>query len=463
MTESIRDANLSAFANRFSAYTELRVQQNTNTGITLLNGDVMRNDRSVDSGVSARVFKDGVWGFASRADLETDAIEGVILDATRNADFLARHAARDVMLPVTRGEYASDFSTSRPRLSREAVIEVLRSVDRHIAGTYPELKSRTVTLWDLDMEKQLYNSDASSSYSNVTRSLVVVRLVTENAAGRPVELGRPYGGRGQFEDVFADPTGLYDEIETLHEHLMNKRDGVSPLAGVHDVILDSDLAGILAHEAIGHTTEADGVREGSVAGDFVGKQVASPLITMVDFANTYHGETLPVPVYVDDEGVPSRDTVLIEEGILKGFMHNKESAAFYRNDLTGNARAYQHFDEPLIRMRNTAILPGKDRLEDMIASIADGYYLMWPSNGQADSTSEFMFGVTLGYEIKDGKIGRAITDTTISGVAFDMLKTVTMVSDEMSWSCAGMCGKKQIIPVGMGGPAVKCRIHIGGL
>lgn len=98
----------------------------------------------------------------------------------------------------------------------------------------------------------------------------------------------------------------------------------------------------------------------------------------------------------------------------------------------------------------------------MIESIEDGYYLMWPSNGQADYTSEFMFGVSLGYEVKNGRIGAAIKDTTISGVAFDMLKTVSMVSDEMTWSCAGMCGKKQIIPVGMGGPSVKCRINVGG-
>jgi TldD protein len=98
----------------------------------------------------------------------------------------------------------------------------------------------------------------------------------------------------------------------------------------------------------------------------------------------------------------------------------------------------------------------------MIASIEDGYYLIQPSNGQADSTSEFMFGVTMGYEIKNGKLGKAIKDTTISGVAFDMLKTVTMVSDDMTWNNAGMCGKKQWIPVSMGGPAIKCKINIGG-
>ena len=95
-------------------------------------------------------------------------------------------------------------------------------------------------------------------------------------------------------------------------------------------------------------------------------------------------------------------------------------------------------------------MPGKDSLDDMISSIEDGYYLIRPSNGQADTTSEFMFGVVLGYEIKNGKLGRAIFDTPISGVAFEMLKTVTMVSDEMKWLVSGMCGKKQPMPVGMG-------------
>ena len=98
----------------------------------------------------------------------------------------------------------------------------------------------------------------------------------------------------------------------------------------------------------------------------------------------------------------------------------------------------------------------------MISSIEDGYYLIRPSNGQADTTSEFMFGVVLGYEIKNGKLGRAILDTTISGLAFDVLKTVTMVSNDMKWLVSGMCGKKQPMPVGMGGPAIKCRVNIGG-
>ncbi len=460
---SLRDENLAAYGNRMSRYTELRLQKNTNLRISLLNGDVVANAKSADSGISARVFHDGVWGFSSRAEIDGDAITKTIDEASRNAELLAKYAPRsEIELPPARTKKESDFATKKARFSQAQMIAFLQAIDARIAERYPDLKSRSVTLADLDMEKRLYTSEGSDGYSNTTRSLIVVNMVTTNAAGQPVELRQVFGGRGQFEDVFSSPAALDDEIDALHAHLMKKREAVAPRAGVHDVILDSELAGILAHEAIGHTTEADLVREGSVAGDFLDQLVASPLVTMVDYAHTRDGETLPVPVYIDDEGVESRDAVLIENGVLKSFMHNKESSSLFGVNPTGNARAYQFFDEPLIRMRNTAILPGNDKLEDMIASIEDGYYLMWPSNGQADSTSEFMFGVTLGYEIKNGKLGRAITDTTIAGVAFDMLKTVSMVSDEMSWSCAGMCGKKQIIPVGMGGPSIKCRIHIGG-
>ncbi len=143
-------------------------------------------------------------------------------------------------------------------------------------------------------------------------------------------------------------------------------------------------------------------------------------------------------------------------------MHNKGSAARLGMKALGNARGFQFHDEPLIRMRNTAILPGHSKLADMVKSIKNGYLLMNPGNGQADTSGEFMFLVRLGFEIKDGKLGRALKDTTISGKAFDMLKTVSMVSDEMKWESRGFCGKKQPMSVGMGGPALKCRVNVGG-
>jgi TldD protein len=154
--------------------------------------------------------------------------------------------------------------------------------------------------------------------------------------------------------------------------------------------------------------------------------------------------------------------VLIKDGILVGYMNDRESAAEYGMKPLGNARGWSFSDEPLIRMRNTCIMPGKNTVEEMIASVEDGYYLIDSGNGQADLTGEFMFGVTCGYEIKHGKLGKALLDTTVTGVAFEMLKTVDMVSDTVEWSSSGFCGKKQSMAVGMGGPHMRCKIMIGG-
>lgn len=454
--------DLRRYMGLFSAYTELRAQENRSTAITCVKGSITTNSRSDMSGISARVYQSGSWGFASSPDLTDESIRAVIKAARDNAAFLdSRERKGKPPLPITRVTSENVFQTAKERLTQKQLVEFVREIDEHIARTYPKLASRVVSLSCLDMEKTLLTSDGSYSHSMIPRSFMRVAMALEKD-GKPVELASVYGGLGQFEDVLESPSATFSELRSQYEHLVKKSEGVFADAGIKTCVLDAELAGILAHEAIGHTTEADFVLSGSVAGPLLNKEVASPLVTLVDFANTALGKTCPVPVYVDDEGTKAEDAILIDKGVLKGYMHNKESAAHFGVSPTGNARAYQFSDEPLIRMRNTAILPGTSKLEDIIASVDDGYYLIKPSNGQADSTSEFMFGVTLGYEIKSGKLGRAIRDTTISGVAFDLLKSVTMVSDDMKWTCAGMCGKKQAIPVGMGGPAIKCRVNIGG-
>ncbi len=459
----IADTDLKRYSNHFSSYTELRLHENTSQQIALLNGDVIANSRDTNGGVSTRVFHKGAWGFSSDGNISNQSIESTISAATRNAEFLARKSGDDkATLPRGQGEASYDFRTKLSKKSQAEILTFLQSCDEYIVRMCPDIVSRQVVLNSLDMEKKLYTSEGSSGHNVNTRTLLYIKLTTRNEADEPIELSEGFGNRGQFEDVFADLEEIKEKIDGLYRHLMNKKKAVKPVSGYHDVILASDLAGILAHEAIGHTTEGDIVRAGSVAGDYLGRKVATDMVTLVDFANTYDDETLPVPVYIDDEGVECKDCVIIEKGVLKSFMHNKDSAGYFDMELTGNARAFSYTDEPLVRMRNTAILPGQDKFEDMIASIDDGYLLMRATNGQADSTSEFMFGVQMGYEIKDGKLGRAITDTTISGVAFDMLKEITMLSDEMTWSCAGMCGKKQPMPVGMGGPAVKTKMFIGG-
>jgi TldD protein len=444
-------------------YTELRHQRNTVAAVALVNGDVTSNLTRTQGGVSARVWHGGAWGFASAADDSDATVARTVRAATDNARWLGTRAGRSLgALPSRPASGAVNrFGTARPRWTRAQAVAFLRELDEHVASRYPQVTARTIALQALDMDKVLRTSDGADSDSLIPRSILVVAL-TVVRGGEPVRLVEVHGGFGQLEDTFDDPRALDGAIGEQVAHLERKAAGVHAQAGQHDLILDASLAGILAHEAIGHTTEADLVLGGSVAGDRVGQQVASELVSLTDFAHTALGQQCPVPVHVDDEGVEARDVPIIERGVLRGFMHSKETALRFDVPPTGNARAFQFSDEPLVRMRNTSFLPGTSTLADMIGSVERGYYLMRPSNGQADATSEFMFGVTLGYEIVDGKLGAAIKDTTISGVAFDMLRTVSMVSDEMQWECGGMCGKKQPIPVGMGGPAIKCRATLGG-
>lgn len=454
--------DLRSYKQLLSGYTELRVQENRSINIALVKGNISSNSRSSSSGVSARVFKNGCWGFASNPDMSEESLKSVIKAATDNAGFLdSKQNKQKNPLPVTCASSINDFSTKKPRGEQKELIEFVREIDNYITMKYPGLSSRTVSLSCLDMEKTLLTSEGSHSHSMIPRAFIYCSMSVEKDS-KPIEVSDLYGGLGQFEDRFDSPVSLFDKIDSQYEHLMRKKEGVHAEAGPKTCILDAELAGILAHEAIGHTTEADLVMGGSIARDYIGREIASPMVSIIDFANTAFGSICPVPVYVDDEGTRAEDVVIIENGVLRNFMHNKESANHFNTMPLGNARAFRFSDEPLIRMRNTAIVPGTSKLEDMIASIDDGYYLIRPSNGQADSTSEFMFGVSLGYEIKNGKLGRAILDTTISGIAYDVLKTVTMISDEVKWLSGGMCGKKQPIPVGLGGPAIRCRINIGG-
>lgn len=444
-------------------YCEVRHQENRDIRLSLLNGQLVTNVTQRSSGVSARAFSGGYWGFSSHSEPTRESALKAMREATSGAKFLAGRKQRQVKLRQSAATtFEKSYASSVTPLSTAHWIDFLKALDAIIVAKYPDLKSRSVTLLALDMEKQFVTSTGAVVHTMVPRAHLAISMTKESKDG-PVSLRDVRGGLGQLHDLFSrEPKSFEAWIQEIHEGVSRKAEGVLPQAGLHDVILAPDLAGILAHEAVGHTAEADLVLGGSVAGDLLGEMVASPLVTLVDFATHCRGEICPQPVHVDDEGVVGEDTVVIERGRLKTFMNNRETAEHFEQAATGHARAFLFSDEPLIRMRNTAILPGDSKTKDMIASIEDGYYLAKAGNGQADTTGEFMFATGSGYEIKNGKLGRPLRDTTIAGVAFEMLKSVSMVSDDFVWESSGYCGKKQPMPVGMGGPAIKCRVTVGG-
>lgn len=441
---------------------EVRRQRNTTRSISLVQGDLHANERSETAGISARVIRGGVAGFASTADISEESVGRMLDEAKKNAAFLDGQVAlgKPALPTAARGAFRMTREPSDPE--QKAYIEFARAVDGYVVKNCPKLVSRRLVFRADSMEKVLTVPGGTDAHTFLPRCYLYLFFTANTPDGVPVDLFTAIGGYGSFDQLFRDPKDVFPEVDLLYGKLMAKTEGIRPEAGLKTCILGGSLAGMLAHEAVGHTVEADLVIGGSVAGPMLGRVVASPLVSLVDFAHSAFGKAAPLPVYVDDEGTPAVDAEIIRDGILVGYLNNRDTAVRFGMKPQGNARAYSPSDEPLIRMRNTAILPGHSRLSDMIASVENGYYLTDTGNGQADTTGEFMFGISMGYEIKDGKLGRALLDTTISGVAFEMLKTVDMVSDTVTWSSSGFCGKKQPMPVGLGGPELRCKLLMGG-
>lgn len=455
-------ASLKETLKKAQYYSELRSQTNRAHVLAMLNGDLVQNNESMDAGLSCRTFHKGGWGFASSSLQQAATAGDLLMKAEDNAAFMAQVASDKAVNQLPNGvhKYQRPYS-GKGSLSTKEQVEFLQELNGLIQKNFSDLKSVQLIIAFHELEKTMVNSLGSETHHILPRTSFYTQFSYEKE-GEVSSLMGFIGEFGRTGDVLNNPEDLLGKLETQYKQVVDKANGVHAQGGIKDVIISPEVTGVLAHEAIGHPAEADLVKAGSVAGNYIGEKVASDLVTMIDYAHTFDGKELPVPVYIDDEGTEAVDAPLIEDGVFKGFMNNRELAAYYDHTPTGNARAYDYSDEPLIRMRNTIIHPGKSKLDDMIKSIDDGYYFIQRSNGQADLTSEFMFGVTMGYEIKNGKLGKAIKDTTISGVAFDMLKTVDMVSDEFHVGTTGFCGKKQRMIVSHGGPSLKCRVHVGG-
>lgn len=455
------DKDLTRYSSHLVGYTELRQQENRNTNIVLLNGNLTANEKTTSAGFSARAYRQGYWGFASEPGLKESHAEAVISKATESATFLASCSIKKFPdLPKTTACGSHDLSQASPFTEKD-LVGFMREMDAYITEKHKNIKRRRFWFTGRDVEKSLLTSHGSSYYSHIPLYRLILFLTYEER-GASTDLYRMTGGCGYGAEILSPDSDYRTIIDETIAHIARKHEGVFTEAGSKECVLSSNLTGILAHEAIGHTVEADLVLGGSIAAQYLDRPVASELVTLVDFAHTAEGVLCPAPVFVDDEGTKAEDVVLIEKGTLKSFMHDKQSALHFGVKPAGNARAGAFSDEPLIRMRNTAILPGKNKLEELIASVEDGYFLMDNGNGMAEVTGEFMFAVQSGYEIKNGKLGRAIKDTSVSGMAYDVLKSVSMVSDTLGWPRGGMCGKVQPLFAGVGGAAIKCTVRLGG-
>jgi len=271
------------------------------------------------------------------------------------------------------------------------------------------------------------------------------------------------GGRTGFE-TFITPARWQEQVEEALRQALVNLDAVPCPAGEMDVVLGPGWNGVLLHEAVGHGLEGDFNRKGTSAfSGRIGERVAAPGVTVFD-DGTILGRRGSLTV--DDEGTPTERTILIEDGILVGYMHDRMSARLMGLQATGNARRQSYAHMPMPRMTNTGMLGGDTPREEMIASTKRGLYCANFGGGQVDITNgKFVFQCTEAYLIEDGKVTTPVKGATLIGDGPSALTRVTMTGDDFDFDPGiGSCGKSgQSVPVGVGQPSLKLTgLTVGG-
>ena len=423
-------------------------------------GIIKEGSHNIEQGAGVRAVAGEKTGFAYSDRIELP----VLLEAANNVKAIVRLGQEaQVGLPKIAG-WPHYYAMSNPlkSLADQEKIDLLHKVDAETRKLDSRIEEVIVSLVGVH-ESILVASQDGSLVADV-RPLVrmnVSVIVVENGKREQGSMGG--GGRTDYRCFINEDTALEYGREAVRQALVNLEAGEAP-AGNMTVVLGPGWPGILLHEAIGHGLEGDFNRKGTSAfSGRVGERVASDLCTVVDDG------ALPGrrgSLSIDDEGTPTEKTVLIENGILKGYMQDKLNARLMGVKPTGNGRRESYAHLPMPRMTNTYMLPGKDNPEDIIKSVKKGLYAKNFAGGQVDITSgKFVFSASEAYLIENGKITRPVKGATLIGNGPEVLTKVSMVGNDLQLdSGVGTCGKDgQSVPVGVGQPTIRIDgITVGG-
>jgi TldD protein len=410
-------------------------------------------------GFGLRVVAGETAGYAH----STEISEAAIARAAKSAA-LAKRGYSGVSAEGPRATnaklYGEDDPLAHPSFSDK--VALLQEIDAFARGRDPRVAQVLASLAGERRIVEIVRADGRLIRD--IRPLVRINVqVTVEKDGRRENGVSGAGGRASFE-AWISPQKWQEQVdEALRVALVNL-DSVPCPAGEMDVVLGAGWNGVLLHEAVGHGLEGDFNRKGTSAfSGRVGDRVASPGVTVFD-DGTIPGRRGSLTV--DDEGTPTERTVLIEDGILVGYMHDRQSARLMGLTPTGNARRQSFAHMPMPRMTNTAMLGGKDKLEDMIASTRKGIFCANLGGGQVDITNgKFVFQCTEAYLIEDGKVTTPVKGATLIGDGPSALTRVTMIGDDFAFDPGiGVCGKNgQGVPVGVGQPSLKITgLTVGG-
>ncbi len=441
-------------------YCDVFFQHTISNNLSLEDDIVSRAYSNVDFGVGIRVLKGDQTGYSFTEEITPEAMKMAADTAANIAN--SGTAAQPVELkyyktpdyyPMVQTWEDTEIQLKTPLL--EKINEKILGLDQRIIKS--SVRFGNETSWVM-----LATSDGRITCD--MQPMVYVRSgCTAEQNGKRESGGKSYAARRGFEAVTPE---LADRLATeAVADAVLKFEAVKPEGGEMPVVLGAGSSGILLHEAIGHGMEADFNRkEISIFSDKIGKKVAEDFVTIIDDGTI---PQLRGSINVDDEGNDSQKTVLVENGILTSYIHDRISARHYGLEPTGNGRRQSFRFEPVPRMRTTYMLNGPHTEEEIIASVEKGIYAKEFTNGQVMiGAGDFTFYVSSGYLIEDGKLTSPIKDVNIIGNGPEVLSKITMVADNFelddgTWTC-GKAG--QGVPVSMGLPSAKVSsITVGGV
>ena len=438
---------------------ELYLEYRQSESLSLDDGRLKSASFDTAQGFGLRAVADEATGFAHASELDEDAIR-------RAADTVAavRAGHGGTLAPPPPGTNQSLYMDDNllHQVDFEAKVKLLTDIDAYARGLDDRVAQVMASLSGQWQAVQILRGDGSRAAD--IRPLVRLNVSIMMSDGDRHETGSyGTGGRVGYE-LYLQPDTWHGAVdEALRQALVNLESVAAP-AGEMAVVLGPGWPGILLHEAIGHGLEGDFNRKKTSAfAGLMGQRIASPGVTVIDDGTI---EDRRGSLTIDDEGTPTERTVLIDDGILTGFMQDRMNARLMGVPATGNGRRQSYAHVPMPRMTNTYMLAGDHASDEIIASVDDGLYAVNFGGGQVDITSgKFVFSCTEAYRIEGGKVGPAVKGATLIGNGPDVLTKVSMVGNDMAMDPGvGTCGKDgQGVPVGVGQPTLKIDgLTVGG-
>ena len=437
---------------------ELFVEEVVSENLLFDDNKIKNANYDEDKGFGLRVIKGDSVGFAHSSELTKKALHKA-LESVKNLE-KGKNLNRNKTLKTNKSLYTDENPIELVKFEKK--VSLLGKINDYARSKDTRVKQVSITIAGNFQKIEVFRDNGQ--FFDDLRPLVRLNVNITLERNGMVENGSyGFGGRYTYDDFFNENTWK-KAVDMAYKQAIVRLSAIPAPAGEQTVILGPGWPGILLHEAIGHGLEGDFNRKKtSVFANLVGKQVASKQITIVDDGTLKNRRG---SLTIDDEGTPTQNTVLIENGILKNFMQDRLNARLMNISPTGNGRRESYSSIPMPRMTNTYMLNGQYEHEELIKSTKNGIYATQFSGGQVDITSgKFVFSASEAYLVKDGKIDRPIKGATLIGNGPDVLKRVSMVANNLEIDKGiGTCGKEgQSVPVGVGQPSLKVdNLTVGG-